>query len=395
MSADRPDEGQEPSGPRRSSGPGIRAVPDPAGSPATNGQATLTGGVLVVGTGLLGTSLGLALRNAGVDVWLRDSKPEVLAEAVRMGAGRPSRPDDPRAQLAIVAVPPESVGDVVVDLLDSDAAEYVTDVASVKELPAQQVGARFPDPGRYVGSHPMAGREISGPGGALPDLFDGRPWVVCPDERTHQQAVTRVLAAARLVGATAVTMPASEHDAAVALVSHAPHLVAVLMAARLVDAPTHELRLAGPGVADVTRVAGGDPALWTEILTANAPAVREVLADLQGDLRRLLDALETPESSRAQLYQIMRAGVDGRSRLPGKHGAAHTEFATVAVVVDDRPGQLARLFADVGSAGANVEDVRIDHSPGQPVGMVEIDVRPGTDVALRQALRQRGWHVHA
>ncbi|NDL56568.1 prephenate dehydrogenase [Phytoactinopolyspora sp. XMNu-373] len=355
----------------------------------------LADGVLVVGTGLLGTSVGLALRRAGVDVRLRDTKAEVLNEAIRMGAGRAESPDDAPAALAVVAVPPEAVGTVVADVLSSGDASYATDVASVKVLPAAEVRARLADSGRYVGSHPMAGREISGPGGALADLFEGRPWVLCPDDQTDQQVVTRALAVARLVGASPVTMTIDDHDAAVALVSHAPHLVAVLMAARLVDAPAHEVRLAGPGVADVTRVAAGDPALWTEILAANAHAVRSVLTDVRRDLDRLLAALETSESARADLYQIMRSGVEGRSRLPGKHGAEHTEFATVAVVVDDRPGQLAKLFADVGAAGANVEDVRIDHSPGQPLGMVEIDVRPGTDVTLRDALTERGWNVHA
>lgn len=358
-----------------------------------NGRSALSDGVLIVGTGLLGTSLGLALRRAGIDVRLRDTKSETLAEAVRLGAGRPSEAGDAPAALGVVAVPPEAVAGVVADLLDAGDAEYATDVASVKAMPAEQVRARLGPAGRYVGSHPMAGREVSGPGGALPDLFEGRPWVVCPDEHTDQQAVTRALAVARLAGAAPVTMSVADHDAAVALVSHAPHLVSVLMAARLVDAPDHEIRLAGPGVSDVTRIAGGDPGLWTEILSANAAAVHDVLSDLRDDLDRTLAALASPEPARSALYQLMRSGVDGRGRLPGKHGEAHAEFVTVAVMVDDRPGQLARLFADVDAAGANVEDVRIDHSPGQPVGLVEIDVRPGTDADLRTALTERGWNV--
>ncbi|WP_205856994.1 prephenate dehydrogenase, partial [Phytoactinopolyspora endophytica] len=324
---------------------------------------------------------------------LRDTKAEILAEAVRLGAGRASEPGDAPASLGVVAVPPEAVSDVVAELLERDEAEYVTDVASVKALPAAQVRARSGPAARYVGSHPMAGREVSGPGAALPDLFEGRPWVICPDEHTDQQAVTRALAVARLVGAAPVTMTIADHDAAVALVSHAPHLVSVLMAARLVDAEDHEIRLAGPGVADVTRIAGGDPGMWTEILSANAQAVHGVLSDLRDDLDRTLSALAAPDTARAALYQLMRTGVDGRVRLPGKHGAAHAEFVTVAVMVDDRPGQLARLFADVDAAGANVEDVRIDHSPGQPVGLVEIDVRPGTDAELRRALTEHGWNV--
>jgi prephenate dehydrogenase len=266
-------------------------------------------------------------------------------------------------------VPPAVTAAVVAEVLDHGLAEYATDVASVKVLPASQVRRLASEPGRYVGGHPMAGREVSGPGSALVDLFEGRPWVLCPDEGTDPHAVTRALAVARLTGAVPVTMPAADHDAAVALVSHAPHLVAALVAGRLTRAPEHEIRLAGPGVSDVTRVAAGDPVLWTEILAANAAGGRD-------DLTRLL-----------------RSGVDGRGRLPGKHGAPPTDYATVAVVVDDRPGQLAALFADAGRAGVNVEDVRIEHSPGQPVGTVELDVRPGAEVALTVALQAAGWSV--
>ena len=360
---------------------------------AQNGTV-LAGGVLIVGAGLLGSSLGLALRRSGVDVRLRDADPGVLAEAVRIGAGRADSGDG-TAAIAVVAVPPEVTATEVVRVLAEGSAEYVTDVASVKAVPVQQVRALAPDPGRYVGGHPMAGREISGPAGALVDLFEGRPWVLCPDEATDPHAVTRALAVARLAGGIPVTMPAAAHDAAVALVSHAPHVVAALMAARLADAPAHEVRLAGQGVTDVTRVAAGDPGLWTEILTANAAAIAAVLRAFRADLDRVVAALDAAgdDDGRAAVRAVLAGGVEGRSRLPGKHGAPHVEYATVTVVVDDRPGQLAALFADAGAAGVNVEDVRIEHSPGQPVGLVELDVRPGSDEVLAKALAARGWHI--
>lgn len=368
----------------------------PTNEPSTANGALLDGGVLIVGSGLLGTSLGLALRRAGIDVRLRDRDPGALAEAVRLGAGRPDQPG-PTAALAVVAVPPEATAATVVQVLAEGSAEYVTDVASVKAGPVGQVRALAADPGRYVGGHPMAGREVSGPSSALVDLFEGRPWVLCPDEGTDPHAVTRALAVARTAGAVPVTMPADEHDAAVALVSHAPHLVAAMMASRFVGAPHHEMRLAGQGVADVTRVAAGDPALWTEILSANAGAVAAILRAIRKDLDRVLAALDTSSSpeGRAVLREMLSDGAAGRGRLPGKHGAPHVEYATVTVVVDDKPGQLAALFADAGAAGVNVEDVRIEHSPGQPVGMVELDVRPGTEVVLAEQLRARGWAVQS
>lgn len=358
----------------------------------------LPGPVLIVGTGLIGTSIGLALRRAGVDVRLRDVDAAALQEAVDLGAGVPDvrhgEGGDRPAALAIVAVPPGRVASVVLDLLDTDAAEYVTDVASVKMSVAGRIHAAARRPGRYVGSHPMAGREVAGPSAALVDLFEGRPWVICPDESTDHQAVAQVLTVARLAGGVPVTMSAAEHDRAVALVSHTPHVLSALVAGQLREAPAHEVRLAGPGIGDVTRVAAGDPGMWTEILAANAGPVRAVLAGVRDELERVLDALTDSGVDQATVDAVLRHGVDGRARLPGKHGAAAVEYATVVVVVDDRPGQLARLFSDADEAGVNVEDVRIDHSPGQPLGLVELDVRPGVETALGEALAVRGWTVH-
>ncbi len=310
----------------------------------------------------------------------------------RAVATRPRTPVD----LAVVAVPPAATADCVVELLDEGHATYVTDVASVKALPHGQVAERARHPERFVGGHPMAGREVSGPSGASFDLFEGRPWVLCPDGATDPRAVELVEALVVACGATPLRMSPTEHDAAVALVSHAPHLVSSLVAGRLADAPDEQVRLAGPGVTDVTRVAGSDPALWVEILGANADAVRTVLAALRRDLDRAIAALgvlaegeEDPD-----LGDVLARGVAGRDRLPGKHGAASVRYVAVQVMVEDRPGQLTRLFADVGMAGVNVEDVRIEHQFGKPTGVVELDVRREQERALADTLRRRGWTVH-
>ena len=213
------------------------------------------GPVLIVGTGLLGTSLALALRAAGVEVLLSDTSPTSLALARDMGAGSLHDEDSPEPQIVVVATPPDVTADVVVAQLSAHPSAVVTYVASVKERVVSEVRSRAGDEARrYVGSHPMAGRERSGAGAADCDLFAGRPWVVVGQDADPQaELVIRNLAVD--VGATPVRMGAAEHDAAVAAVSHMPQLVSSLVAARLEELGEGALALSGQGLRDVTRIA--------------------------------------------------------------------------------------------------------------------------------------------
>lgn len=368
------------------------------------------GPVLIVGTGLLGASVGLALRRHGIEVLLSDTDPGAAERAADLGAGVPVRSPDGAVELAVVAVPPEATAGVVARLLDGGHAGVVTDVASVKSRPQAELEDRTGDVSRYVGGHPMAGRERSGPTSARADLFLGRPWVLTPSATSSADALEVVRRLAGLCGAVPVVMSAGEHDRAVALVSHAPHVLAGLVAARLVDADPETRALCGQGIRDVTRIAGSDPALWRAILERNAGPVAEVLAAVRSDLDAVIAALREGDevgdaggagnagsavgSGDAVLAALQR-GVAGRGLLPGKHGEAPTTYAGVPVVVTDRPGQLARLFADADAAGVNVEDVRIDHARGQPLGIVELAVAPASAGLLVAGLRARGWTVHA
>ena len=346
----------------------------------------------VVGSGLLGTSIGLALARRGVTVWLSDVAEENVRVASGLGAGTPWRRGDPAA-LVVVAVPPDHVPDAVADALASTDA-VVTDVGSVKSSTLRQVRQQV-DPGRlgrYVGSHPMAGSERSGPLAASASLFDGRPWAVTPHASSAASAREAVLALATGCGATPVLLDPAEHDLAVARISHVPHLLAVLVAGRLAGAPAGDLALSGQGVRDVTRVAGGDPGLWQQIIAANAEAVAGLLGEVRGDLDRLLAAVEG--SDRGTLGEILGRGVAGTRAIPGKHGGPPVPTAPVFVSVPDRPGELARLFADIDAAGVNVEDLRIDHDPGRETGLAEVTVTAGHDEALVTALGSKGWVTH-
>ena len=354
--------------------------------------------VHIVGTGLIGTSLGLALSRAGGTVTLEDLSSTNAALARDLGAGQTSTDAEP--DLVVVATPPDVTVSCVAAALERWPGAVVTDVASVKGVVIDGLRSRGADLRRFCGSHPMAGRERSGAVAGRHDLFHGRAWVLTPTPETSGDARTLVAAIARSVGAEVITLEPGEHDAAVASVSHVPQLLASLVAARLEHLADSSVALSGQGLRDVTRIAASDPHLWTQILSGNAMAVREVLVPLADDLDGVIEALEAlgadddAPGARGTLARAIAAGNAGHARIPGKHGAAPTAYTTVRVLIPDEPGQLGRLFADVGSTGTNIEEFHLDHGLGQAFGLAEIDVVPGAAAALCDGLEERGWRLH-
>jgi prephenate dehydrogenase len=285
----------------------------------------------------------------------------------------------------------------------AELAHCYTDVASVKALPLAQARRLGCDLTSFVAGHPLSGRERSGPAAARADLFLGRPWVLCPVAETDPAALRCVRTLVDCCQASVVEADAAEHDHWVALVSHAPHVVAAAMAARLTDGPDAALAVSGQGLRDVTRVAAGDAGLWAQILAANADHVAGVLADVAADLstvaQALVEAAAAPDPGRAPALKLLTAlleeGAAGVATIPGKHSKPQRDDAVVQVVIPDVPGELARLFRVAGEAGVNIEDVSIEHSPGLPAGVAELTVRPEAAATLTQALAAAGWPVRA
>jgi len=368
-------------------------VTDSTSADARARAARTSGTVRIVGAGLLGSSIGHALRALGVDVALSDASPAQLRLAVDYGAGRAAQDDD-RPSLIVVAVPPDVTAEVIERELAAFPGVVVTDVASVKLEPLRVLRERGVDLTHYIGSHPMAGRERGGAISARADIFVGRPWVVCRDGETPAADLALVEGLALDLGATPIEMTPDEHDRAVALVSHVPQLVASLLAGRFVDAPDGSLRLAGQGVRDTTRIAASAPELWVQILGANAAPVVDVLDSLAGDLTAVADALRAPESpgARRAVAETIRRGNDGVERLPGKHGQ-NRRFEQLVVMVDDTPGQLGRLFGELGELDVNVEDLRLEHSPGAQFGLADISVDPAVLRHAVDGLEARGWKI--
>ena len=393
------------------------------GGGAPTRVVSTVGPVLIIGSGLLGASLGLALRAGGVGVYLEDASPTSLRLASDVGAGVPFSDVIAEAGVAsadagqdgagyeaprivVVATPPDVADRVIVDSLVRFPNAIVTDVASVKDAVVADVLATLVQRGlqdeacRYVGSHPMAGRERSGAGAADADLFYGRPWVIVAHELTWPRAVLAARALATDVGAVPLEMNAGTHDHAVALVSHVPQLVSSMLAARLVDAPAQALGLAGQGLRDTARIAASDPRLWTAILAGNAGPVADILRELRGDLDDLLTHLDAAAElgplrggSVGAINRVMTAGNQGVARIPGKHGGAPRRYAEVQVLVPDSAGELGRLFSDVGEAGVNIEDFSLEHSAGQRAGVARVMIDPAVADRCAADLQERGWRL--
>lgn len=344
--------------------------------------------VRIVGAGLIGTSIALALRSAGTKVTLVDADPrsEKLARDL-MG----SQSEIPAGfeDLCIVATPPFSIAKVINAELKRNPDLMVMDISSIKSKPVLDIRETALPIGRFAPTHPMAGREVHGPQSARGDLFQGRPWILSLDE-VEPELSRKVVEVIRICGGVEVHRSITEHDRAVALVSHLPQLVASLLAAQIESGATEDLELSGAGLRDTTRIADSDPALWGEILSGNSQALRPLLINLQNDLSAAISSLESADA----MAEVIERGRRGRAQIPGKHGGQARNYSYVAIVIDDKPGQLATLIELCAKAKVNIEDLAIEHTPGQETGLITLAFSPEDAVVIAAQLAKEGWKVH-
>ncbi len=352
--------------------------------------ARLVNPSVVIGTGLLGASIGAALTRAGVEVHLSDAIVSNARVAASLGAGTVAKADPDAVRLVVVATPPRSLSAVIGEALDLYPNAAVTDVGSVKGKVLHQLQATGRDLSRYLGSHPMAGSQHSGPTSARPDLFQDRIWAVTPHPEVSEATADRVRALIELCGARYTWFTPEDHDRAVAQVSHLPQLVSVLMAEHLLGIPTGHLQLAGQGLRDVTRIAGSDPDLWEQIIAGNVDALRPELEDVRNRLDELIDALDDPAH---KVRAFLQRGVNGTRQIPGKHGAPQMEYAKIVIELPDAHGALAQLFRDFADAGGNVEDIQIQHDLVRKVGYLAVSIEPGMARQVSEAMQAAGWNL--
>jgi len=342
--------------------------------------------VRIVGAGLIGTSIGLALaaKNIAVEMIDVDSRNQALAQDLTGGVSIAE------PELIILATPLRALSQVINEQYELNPNSTFMDVCSVKVEPLQKVQASKLPLKQFVGTHPMAGREVGGAESARADLFLSRSWIITPNAQSDSKAVAKVKWLIDLLGATCVELDAVSHDAAVARVSHLPQITATLLAGSLHGVAPDWLDLAGAGLRDTTRIAASDENLWKEIISSNSQEIKALLTNLHNELGAMIDAVDDEE----RIAVFMRKGRDGRNLIPGKHGGKAREYTYVPIVIDDKPGQLGAIFNECAAMSVNVEDLVIEHSPGQLNALITLALSADDAVKLSTHLSSIGWNVH-
>ncbi len=340
----------------------------------------------VVGLGLIGGSIGLALRRAGWSVTGTDLDEATASRALALGAIE-ALGVDASAEVTFVATPVGAVPSVARELLRATTGA-VTDVGGVKA----SVVAAVDDP-RFVGGHPMAGSELVGVEGADEDLFRNAAWVLTPTARTDPDAFASVHGAVAAMGAEVVAVEPGQHDAIVAVVSHVPHLTAAaLMSIAEGHAREHQaplLRLAAGGFRDMTRIAAGATGIWPDVCAENADAITGVLDELVAELGRVREVVA--RHRRGELVELLERSRAARLALPGRAPRPAGEVVELRVPVPNREGVLADITTLATTLGVNIEALETADATEHERGLIVMVVAADAGHRLRDALTARGY----
>ena len=354
----------------------------------------------IIGTGLLGASVGMAARATGVAevIGVDTDRRELRAARARgalTGTAASVEGAAGRADLVIAATPVSALADVLARAHKANSAAVLSDVGSTKSHLLDELAALSTDLGRVIPGHPMAGSEERGAEAARTDLFHGAAWVLTPAAHVDHQALRRLTGFVRGLGGRPLILDPELHDQVVAFASHLPQLAATALmgAVAQVEAPAALRSLVATGFRDTTRVAASDPDLWVDICSTNAPSIVAALDALAGRVAALRDLIASGD--RAGLHEQLAAARSARLRIPTKPGSSPRGLRELVVHIADRPGSLAAVFRVLCPAGMNVEDLAIDHELQGGGGALRVWVagRDALATALG-ALGDAGWAAH-
>lgn len=349
--------------------------------------------IAVLGVGLIGGSIGLAARERleGVSVAGWDPDSARLARAEELGAVTDGRPDVAAAvrdaDLVFCAAPVGALPELAAAALGaSREATAVSDVGSVK---SDLVAALGGDP-RFIGGHPLAGAETAGVENARADLFEGARWYLTPTPNSGGVLYDRVQRAIADLGARPKAIDAGEHDALMATVSHLPHVLANALveqaaASLAAEEPGERLPEIGPSFRDATRVAGANPAIWSDIFAGNRAAVA---AEVDGVASRLRETAELIRDGDRESLAAWQAGAGERRRVLLESELTGGRLTELRLFVPNRPGIVAEIALALGRAGVNIEDMALYPAADNRTGAVSLFVA-GEREAERAAARVR------
>jgi len=358
--------------------------------------------VKVIGAGLIGTSIALGLKQAGYELTVEDediSAEEIAQDLIGQKRGLDQSPgasepelNEPDPELVVIATPILAVPHLVKEVAERYPVSRVIDIGGLKSDVVREV-EKFPEVAtRFCSTHPMAGREISGALAARGDLFEGRIWIYTPVTGTERRTIDCALEVIAALGAIPVLRGSVEHDRIIAGISHLPQIVSSLLSAALSEMSVEDLGLAGAGLRDVSRLAASNPDLWAELLHANRSSLNDFLVQFTNLLNDLSTSLQNDDLRKT--HEILEMGRLNHRRIPGKHGGKKRDYWYLPIVIDDRPGQLALIFDACKDVEVNVEDLSIEHTPGQESGLVTLALSHDDAIKVFDHLMQDGWKVH-
>jgi len=295
-------------------------------------------------------------------------------------------------ELIIVAVPIGVNQSEVIKQLNANQSSIVCDLASVKSDLLLKVAELSANAENFISLHPMAGREMSGAQSARADLFSGRAWIGIEGGKSSKKAKEIAQELIKICGGSSYWMSAAEHDEVVAKISHIPQILSTALSASLLNISDEKLNLSGQGLRDLTRLADADSNLWSQILLENRERLTPAISDLLAQLEKVQEFLH--ENNSEKMREFLTKGRDGKRKIPGKHGAKAREYSYLPIVIDDKPGELARIFNECAKVSVNIEDLSIEHSPGQETGLITLALSNADCVKFSNHLETLGFKVH-
>ena len=352
---------------------------------------SLSGPVKIIGCGLIGTSIALRLKELGIGLILADANEMNLRLAIDLVGDSNKEAGNPA--LVIIATPPETIFDIAKQEFSNNPAALFIEVSGVKSNLLLEVNS-FPELSRnFASAHPMAGRETSGPQSARSDLFESRAWIVSPTKLSSPTALKAAQDLGAALGSTIYELDSGTHDSVVAAISHLPQILSTALGGSLKDESAEHLNLAGQGLRDVSRLADSEPELWSSLLLANSKEISPKISEVISRLSSLNQAVLSGD--RNAIIDFFNDGRAGRAKIPGKHGSAKRDYTFVPIVIDDKPGGLARIFNECAAIEVNVEDLSMEHSPGQEVGLITLALSAADAEKLQKHLLSKGFLAHS